>query len=96
MDNKDLTFSDALVHLKKGLTVTRKAWLHTGQRYIFLVSGSKFKVNRPPLLGIFKEGTEVKYLPHVDCQYDTGVGVYTFTQPDVLADDWFVLNLSDN
>ena len=53
-------FSDALEQLKQGKLLTRRAWNGKDQ-FIYLVDGSKFEVNRPPLKGIFAEGTEIDY-----------------------------------
>jgi hypothetical protein len=38
----------------------RSSWNGKGM-FIFLVPGSKFIVNRPPLLGIYPKGTEIIY-----------------------------------
>lgn len=75
------------------------AWLfeqvvYTGKRvrhpdwpkgqYVYLVPGSQFTVNRPPLLGILPEGTSVEYIQHIDICYGDGTfGVWTPTQLDL-------------
>src|SRR4051812_44734685 len=55
-----MTFSEALEQIKAGRLVSREGW-NGKSMFIFLVPGSRFQVNRPPLLGIYKEGTEVEY-----------------------------------
>lgn len=86
--NKQFSFSDALIYLKAGGKVTRAGWNGKGM-FIFLVAGSTFKVNRPPLLGIYPEGTEVNYPAHVDMKTADGMVVpWLCSQTDMLADDW--------
>lgn len=58
-------FGEALALTKQGFKVAREGWNGKGM-FIFLVSGSTFTVNRPPLLGIYPEGTQINYCPHVD------------------------------
>lgn len=68
--------------------VRRAGWNGKGM-FIFLVPGSIFKVNRPPLLGIYAEGTEVKYHAHVDMKTAQGdVVPWLCSQSDLLASDW--------
>lgn len=91
-----MNFGQALEQLKAGKKVARQSWNDSGakdQYFLFLVAGSKFKVNRAPLLGIYPEGTEIEYRAHVDIRTKSGkVGVYSYTHCDVLADDWFVID----
>jgi hypothetical protein len=55
------------------------------------VPGSRFEVNRPPLLGIYPEGTIIDYLPHLDMKTAGGSCVpWLASQTDLLADDWEV------
>ena len=56
-----MNFGEALEALKLGKKVTRAGWNGKGM-FLFLVPGSTFQVNRPPLLGIYPEGTEINYL----------------------------------
>ena len=57
--------------------------------FLFLVPGSTFKVSRPPLLGIYPEGTEIQYHAHVDMKTATGEIVpWLCNQSDLLAIDW--------
>jgi hypothetical protein len=89
--NNGLDFGGALVHLKRGSKVARKGWNGKGM-FLFLVNGSTFKVNRAPLLGIYPEGTEVKYHAHVDMKTADGQVVpWLCSQTDMLAEDWEVL-----
>ena len=85
---KQMNFSQALVEVKKGSKVKRKGWNGKGM-FIFLVIGSTFKVNRPPLLGIYPEGTEINYHAHIDMKTaDEMIVPWVASQTDVLADDW--------
>jgi hypothetical protein len=86
-----MTFEEALIKIKEEKRLTRRHW--PKGKFVFLVKGSSFKVNRPPLLGIFKEGTEVDYHPHIDIRYeDKTVGVWHPQTYDLLADDWAIVN----
>jgi hypothetical protein len=86
-----MSFSMALFHLQDGKKVARQGWNGKGA-FVFLVPGSKFKVNRPPLLGIYAEGTEVEYLPHIDMKTaDNKVVPWLASQTDILAYDWEVV-----
>ena len=84
-------FGEALRLLKCGCKVARTGWNGKGM-FIFLVPGSTFKVNRPPLLGIYPEGTEIKYHAHIDMKTATGEIVpWLASQTDVLAEDWTIV-----
>ena len=86
-----LTFGDAVHLLKLGHKVTRAGWNGKGM-FLFLVPGSQFKVSRPPLLGIYPEGTEINYRPHIDMKTaDGSVSTWNPTCNDVLAEDWMVV-----
>jgi hypothetical protein len=86
-----LSFGHAITAMKDGHKVARAGWNGKGM-FIFLVPGSRFKVSRPPLLGIYPEGTEIEYQPHVDMKNAQGLVVpWHATQSDVLADDWEVV-----
>lgn len=83
-----MNFSDALNEIKSGKKVYRTGWSGNGM-FVFLVPGSVFKVDRPPLLGIYKAGTEIRYHAHVDIKTANGVIVpWLCSQSDMLADDW--------
>jgi len=86
-----MNFSEALIEVKEGKKISREGWNGKGM-FLFLVQGSTFKVNRPPLLGIYPEGTEVTYCPHIDMKTaDDKVVPWLASQTDVLADDWGVI-----
>lgn len=86
-----MSFSKALTALKLGSKVARAGWNSKGM-FIFLVPGSKFIVNRAPLLGIYPEGTEVRYHAHVDMKTaDNQVVPWLCSQTDLLAEDWVVV-----
>ena len=85
-----MNIGNAVEALKRGLRVSRSGW-NGKNMYLFLVNGSTFEVNRPPLLGIFPEGTEVRYNAHVDMKYaDGSIGPWLCSQLDLLADDWYI------
>ena len=86
-----LTFGDALELLKAGKKVARAGWNGKGM-FLFLVPGSNFKVNRPPLLGIYPEGTEINYRPHIDLKgADGSISTWAPSGSDALAEDWAVV-----
>lgn len=88
-----MNFSEALIKLKEGKRVSRDGWNGKGM-FIFLVNGSTFKVNRPPLLGIYPEWTEINYHGHVDMKTaDNMVVPWLCSQTDLLADDCGVVLL---
>ena len=88
---KVFDFSTALVYLKSGYKVAREGWNGKGM-FIFLVPSSTFKVNRPPLLGIYPEGTEINYHAHVDMKTaDNKVVPWLASQTDLLAEDWMIV-----
>lgn len=83
-----MDFSEALKALKLGHRVMREGWNGKGM-FLFLVPGSTFNVNRPPLLGIYEEGTEVNYHAHIDMKTADGTIVpWLASQTDLLSDDW--------
>ena len=78
--------------LLDGSKCARRAWNGNGM-FVFLVQGSTFKVNRPPLLGIYPEGTEIRYHAHVDMKTVDGTIVpWVCSQSDLLAEDWYVVS----
>lgn len=86
--NEDRDFAWAITQLKKGSKVCRSGWNGKGM-FLFLVPGSTFKVNRPPLMGIYPEGTEINYHAHVDMKTAQGdVVPWLCSQTDMLATDW--------
>jgi hypothetical protein len=85
-------FGQALTALKSGERVTRPGWNGKGM-FLYLVPGSIFRVNRPPLLGIYPEGTEISYRSHIDMKAADGSCVpWLASQTDVLAEDWETLS----
>ena len=86
-----LTFGQAIEAMKKGQRVARAGWNGKGM-FLFLVPGSTFQVSRPPLLGIYPEGTTVNYCPHIDMKTaDDKVVPWLASQTDMLADDWCIV-----
>jgi len=85
------SFSEALEHIKNGARCARAGWNGKGM-FVFLVPGSRFVVNREPLLSILGEGTEVDYHGHIDMRTATGQIVpWLASQTDILADDWVIV-----
>lgn len=83
-----MNFGQAIEVLKTGNKVTRIGW-NGKDMFLFLVQGSQFKVNRPPLLGIYPEGTEINYRPHIDMKTVNGAIVpWVASQSDLLEEDW--------
>ena len=83
-----MNFGQALESLKQGRKVARAGWNGKGM-FLFLVQGSTFRVNRPPLLGIYPEGTEINYCSHIDMRTaDNKIVPWLASQTDVLAEDW--------
>ena len=90
--NNNMDFGQALRLLKDGCKIARIGWNGKGM-FLFLEEGSVFKVNRPPLLGIYPEGTEINYCPHIDMKTaDNKVVPWLASQTDVLAEDWMIIN----
>lgn len=86
-----MDFGTALGALKAGMKVAREGWNGKGM-FLFLVPGSTFSVSRSPLLGIYPEGTEINYCPHVDMKTADGKVVpWLCSQTDMLAEDWVVV-----
>lgn len=86
-----LTFGLATEALKLGKKVARSGWNGKGM-FVFLVSGSTFKVSRAPLLGIFPEGHEINYKPHIDIKnVDGSISTWVPSIGDVMAEDWSIL-----
>ena len=86
-----LTFGLAIEAMRKGLKVTRSGW-NGKDMFLFLVSGSRFKVNRAPLNTIYPEGTEITYCPHIDMKTaDGSIVPWLASQTDMLAQDWEIV-----
>lgn len=86
-----LDFGRALKLLRQGKKMARRGWNGKGM-FVYLVDGSEFTVNRAPLLGIYPEGTEIKYRPHLDMRYADGTcGVWLASQSDILMEDWYIV-----
>jgi len=86
-----MPFGLAIEAMKKGLKVARAGW-NGNDMFVFLVAGSTFNVSRPPLLGIFAEGTEINYGSHMDIRKaDGSIGTWSPSNSDSLADDWAIV-----
>jgi Protein of unknown function (DUF2829) len=89
----NVNFELALALVKSGGRLRRRAWAGHLEPFIFLVPGSRFTVNRPPLLGIYPEGTEIEYHAHVDMRTREGYVVpWLCSQSDLLAVDWEIVS----
>ena len=83
-----MNFGDALALIKQGKKLARSGWNGKNQ-FVFMVPGSQFQVSRPPLLGIYPEGTTINYHPHIDLRNADGVIVpWVASQGDMFAEDW--------
>lgn len=86
-----LNFGLAIESMRIGKKVARKGW-NGKNMFIFWVNGSVFKVNRPPLLGIYDEGTEINYHSHIDMKTADGQVVpWLASQTDMAALDWEIV-----
>lgn len=82
-----MDFGKALGVIKGGGRVARAAW--GDGTFLYLVPGSTFAVNRPPLLGIYEAGTVISYRPHIDKRAADGTcAVWRPSADALLADDW--------
>lgn len=89
--DEQMNFSAALEQIKQGRRLARAGW-NGKDMFVFLVAGSTFRVNRPPLLGIYPEGTEITYHAHIDMKTAQGYVVpWLASQADLLAADWVVV-----
>jgi hypothetical protein len=86
-----MSFGSAIEAMKIGQKVCRSGWNGKGM-FLFLVPGSNFKVNRAPLMGIYPEGTDITYQPHIDMKTAHGTIVpWLASQSDMLEDDWMII-----
>ena len=86
-----MDFSAALQAVKAGKRIAREGW-NGKDMFLFLVPGSVFTVNRPPLLGIYPEGTKVSYHAHIDMKTAQGYVVpWLASQADLLSEDWLIV-----
>lgn len=87
-----MNFEQALAAVKAGGRATRTGW-NGHDMFIFLVPGSRFEVNRAPLLGIYPEGTMINYRSHIDMKtVDGSVVPWVASQTDLLGDDWEIVS----
>lgn len=83
-----MDFGWALNALRAGGRVYREGW-GSNHAFLYLVPSSVFEVNRPPLLGIYAEGTKVHYRSHIDLRAESGTcAPWMATHADLLATDW--------
>jgi hypothetical protein len=83
-----MNFSQALDMIKQGHRLAREGW-NGKDMFVYLVHGSTFVVNRPPLNAMYSEGTEIRYRPHIDLRAADGTcGVWSPSNSDILAEDW--------
>ena len=89
MEQETISFSAALELLKSGNKLARKGW-NGKEMFLFLVNGSTFTVNRPPLNVIYPEGTQIDYRSHIDMRTaDGSIVPWVASQTDLLANDWY-------
>lgn len=83
-----MDFSDALKEIKAGCLLSRSGW-NGKDMFVFLVPGSTFEVNRPPLNEIFEKGTVINYNPHIDIKtVDGKISTWVPSINDLMAEDW--------
>jgi hypothetical protein len=83
-----MQFELALNLIKQGKKLGRRQWKNA--RFVFLVQGSEFEVNRPPLNQFYPEGTKITYRPHIDmCGSDNSIGTWSPSMVDLMAEDWY-------
>lgn len=86
-----MDFSNALKYIKEGKKVQRLGWNGKGM-FLFLVPGSTFQVNRPPLQGIYPEGTTIDYHAHIDIKtVDGTIMPWVASHSDLMAEDWAIV-----
>lgn len=86
-----MNFGQAFEAMKEGKLVARAGW-NGKDMFLYYVPGSKFKVNREPLLSVFEEGTEIEYHAHIDMKTAQGYCVpWLASQVDMQADDWAIV-----
>jgi len=91
-----MDIGEAVTYLYGKNRLRRECWKDENPRdpsFIYLVPGSVFPVTRKPLLGIFEEGTEIRYRSHIDAiKFDENkkpvAWYYDFSQDDITAQDW--------
>lgn len=85
------SFGAALKDLQESAKCARAGW-NGKEMFIFLVQGSTFVVDSPPLLGIYAAGTVIEYHPHIDMKTADGrVVPWVASQTDILAHDWVLV-----
>jgi len=83
-----MNLGKAIELLKQGKKVARSNW-NGKDMFLFLVKGSTFEVNRPPLNEFYVEGTQINYQSHVDMKtVDGSIVPWLCSQTDLLAEDW--------
>ena len=86
-----MNFSEALDLVKSGHKLQRSGW-NGKDMFIYLVHGSEFEVNRPPLNAFYEVGTKIKYHAHIDMKTAQGYCVpWLASQADMLAEDWGIV-----
>lgn len=86
-----MNFSQALDLLKIGKLLQRANW-NGKNMFIFLVPGSTFNANRPPLSEIYEPGIEITYHAHIDMRTaDAKIVPWLCSQTDMLAEDWQIV-----
>lgn len=84
-----MTFSKALKKLKKGKMVSRDSETWPNDRVLFFHQPALLPVQDPFMEMSFKDGI---YLAYRDFTNQT-IRVYSLSNEDLLADDWFVVEM---
>ena len=88
-----MRFEEALTSIRQGVRVRRSVW--ESGRFVFMVNGSQFAVNREPLASVLGMGSPVAYQPHIDVHIGKAgganvVAVWNPAQEDLFGEDWCI------
>lgn len=87
-----MQWGEALEDLKAGRRVARTGWPGS---WLILVPGSTITVEADRPLGVAAPdlvGQQVQYAPHIDIFTRGFLAPWSFTQLDLLAEDWCVVD----
>ena len=86
----NLSFSNALEHLKSGQKMARSGWNGKGM-FVYLVSAGNYPAKMPSIQGVFKDD-EVPYGAYLAMKTAQGFVVpWLASQTDLLENDWYVV-----
>lgn len=86
-----LNFGHAIVALKAGHRVARSGWNGSGM-FLYYVEANSYPAQSPVAKQYFGEDAKVPYRAYIAMKtVDEDVVVWTASQTDVLANDWFII-----